>query len=49
MQQEYEEKSEDHIAGLSDDDLYFQHVIQEDHELLAMDMMLKNALSEISD
>lgn len=44
MQHEYNERSED-LAELSDHDLYFEHVIRGDHELLAMDLMLGNALA----
>ena len=45
MQQEYTDVDED----LSDDELYFQHVIQDNHELQAVDMMLSNALSQVKD
>ncbi|MDR0953836.1 MAG: hypothetical protein LBM20_00425 [Rikenellaceae bacterium] len=48
MEHDYDEMSGE-VPDLSDDDLYFQHVIQDDHELLAMDMMLSNALSQIND
>ncbi len=43
MQHEYTDPGED-ISGLSDEELYFRHVIGEDHELLAMDLMLSSAL-----
>jgi hypothetical protein len=46
MQQQYTEEMTGEHSELSDDDLYFNHVIQEDHELLALDMMLRNALSQ---
>ena len=52
MQHDYDETSEDHLTDLtdlSDDEIYFGHVIQDDHELLAVDMMLKNALSQVSE
>jgi hypothetical protein len=45
MQQEYDEISGD-VPELTDDELFFRHVIGEDHELLAVDMMLRNALSQ---
>lgn len=47
MDDEYHEMDELH--ALSDDEMYFRHVIQDDYELLAMDMMLSNALSQVSD
>lgn len=48
MQNEYDEQGGD-LSDLPDDDLYFQHVIQGDHELQAVDMMLSNALSQVND
>jgi len=48
MQQEYDEITGD-VSELSDDEMYFQHVVQEDHELLAIDMMLKNAFAPVED
>lgn len=45
MQQEYNEISGD-VSDLSDDEMYLHHVIGDDHELLAVDMMLSNALSQ---
>ena len=47
MQHDYNEVPED-VSGLSDDEMYFRHVIGNDHELQAMDMMLCNALSPTS-
>lgn len=47
MQQDYDDMSGRQLDDLPDDELYFQHVIQDDHELLAIDMMLSNALSEV--
>jgi hypothetical protein len=48
MQQEYDEITGD-LSDLSDDEMYFRHVVQEDHELLAVDMMLSNALSRVEE
>ncbi len=45
MQQQYTDDTTGELSELSEDDLYFHHVIQDDHELLAVDMMLRNALS----
>ncbi len=48
MQHEYEELSGEG-PELSDDEMYFRHVIGDDHELLAMDMILANAFSPAED
>ncbi len=48
MQHEYDEVTADQ-ADLSDDELYFRHVVGDDHELLAMDMMLANAFAPVED
>ena len=48
MQHEYDEVNGD-VPNLSDDEQYFQHVIQDNHELLAVDMMLSNAFSPVED
>ena len=48
MQQAYDEMTGD-ISELSDDEMYFHHVIQGDHELLALDMILRNAVSPVND
>lgn len=49
MQHDYDETSDDHLTDLTDDEMYLHHVIQEDHELLAVDIMLSNALSQVND
>lgn len=48
MDDEYHDEMEE-LHALTDDELYFRHVIQDDHELIAVDMILSNALSRISD
>lgn len=48
MQQPYDTPT-DEAPDLNEDDLYFQHVIQEDHELMAVDLMLKNAFSPLDE
>ncbi len=49
MQHEYDEWGSGEAPSLSDDEMYFQHVIGDDHELLAMDIMLANALSPLDE
>ncbi len=48
MQHEYDEMNGD-VTDLCDDEQYFQHVICDDHELLAVDIMLCNAFSPVED
>jgi len=47
MQDDYTENGD--LTDLSDDEMYFRHVIQDDHELLAVDLMLSNALAAVTE
>jgi len=50
MQQNYNQTvCEGPLEDLCDDEMWLQHVIQDEHELLVIDMMLSNALSQVSD
>ena len=46
MQNDYTESQGD-LSDLSNDDMFFNHVIQEDHDLITIDVILNNALSQV--
>lgn len=48
MRNEYDENQDD-PAEVSDEQLFFDHVIQEDHDLMTIDILLSNAFSQIKD
>jgi hypothetical protein len=48
MQDEYDENQDD-PAKMSDEELFFHHVIQEDHDLMTIDILLSNAFSQVKD
>ncbi len=48
MQDKYNE-SEDDLSETGDEELFFNHVIQEDHELMTIDILLSHALSQVKD
>ena len=48
MQNDYDESRGD-LSDLSDDEMFFNHVVQEDHDLITIDVLLNKALSQVSD
>lgn len=47
MQNDYTDNQVD--PEMSDEDLFFHHVIQEEHDLMTVDILLSNAFSQTQD